>query len=299
MREMGIIACGLSEPEPETVPSWNFSAEKLASDVGPGEVPRAVPWNTLSQEQKTFQATKMAIHAAMVDRMDREIGRVLDQLEAIGAYRNTAIFFFSDNGASAEQIIRGDMHDPDAAPGSARSYLCLGPGWSTAANTPLRRHKSWVHEGGVSTPLIVHWPGGISTPGQLRHDVGHCIDFLPTVLELAGPTATEGPTLPKAPPLAGKSLVPALARDGTVQRDFLFFSHGGNHALRMGDWKLVSAKSDDNVWELYDLSTDRAESVDLSARHPDRVRQMETKWQELETQFRRQAESPTVGQGLP
>ncbi len=119
-------------------------------------------WKDLTEEQKRFQATKMAIHAAMIDRMDREIGRVLDQVKAMGAAENTVVFFVSDNGASAEQIIRGDMHDPSAAPGSAKSYLCLGPGWSSSANTPFRLHKSWVHEGGISSPLIVQWPAGIA-----------------------------------------------------------------------------------------------------------------------------------------
>ena len=291
LREAGIVNCNLSPPEPETIPHWNFPAERLLADIGPGEAPRAAPWNELSGEQQTFQATKMAIHAAMIDRMDREIGRVLDQLKAMGAYRNTVIFFLSDNGASAEQIIRGDMHDPAAPPGSAKSYLCLGPGWSTAANTPFRRHKSWVHEGGIATPLVVHWPQGISARGELRHDVGHVIDFVPTLLELASGKATDQHSGVDAPPLPGKSLVPAMARDGTVEREFLFFSHGGNQAVRAGDWKLVSPR-DDDAWELYDLSTDRCESVDLSARHPERARRLETLWNELDAKFRRQAESP-------
>jgi len=291
LREAGIVNCDLSQPEPETIPHWNFPAGRLLADIGPGEAPRAVPWNELSGEQRAFQATKMAIHAAMIDRMDREIGRVLDQLKAMGAYQNTAIFFLSDNGASAEQIIRGDMHDPAAPPGSAKSYLCLGPGWSTAANTPFRRHKSWVHEGGIATPLIVHWPEGISARGQLRHDLGHCIDFVPTVLELAGGKAAAEQSDVEAPPLPGKSLVPALARDGTVEREFLFFSHGGNQAVRVGNWKLVSAR-DDDAWQLYDLSIDRCESADLSARHPERARRLETLWKELDARFRRQAAKP-------
>jgi len=292
LREMGIVACDLSPREPDTVPSWNFSADKLFAAIGPGEAPRAIPWSELSQEQQTFQATKMAIHAAMVDRVDREIGRVLDQLKAMRAYENTVIFFLSDNGASAEQIIRGDNHDPAAPPGSAGSYLCLGPGWSTAANTPMRRHKSWVHEGGISTPLVVHWPDGIAARGELRHNVGHCIDFVPTVLELAGAKAADASGGADAPPLPGKSLAAAFVQDGSVRREFLFFSHGGNHALRAGDWKLVSARDDGDVWELYDLGADRSEMADQSAEHPKRAAQMEALWKELEATFRRQAESP-------
>jgi arylsulfatase len=290
LREAGIVDCELSPREPQTIPHWNFPAERLFTQIGRGEAPRAVAWNDLSDEQRAFQATKMAIHAAMVDRMDREIGRVIEQLEAMGAFENTVIFFLSDNGASAEQIIRGDMHDPAASPGSAESYLCLGPGWSTAANTPLRRHKSWVHEGGIATPLIVHWPRGISARGDLRHDVGHCIDFVPTALELAGTNATDGSDSGEAPPLPGRSLVPAFANDGSVERESVFFSHIGHRALRMGDWKLVAARGQDK-WALYNLRADRSELHDLADRQAERVRKMEATWKRLDARFRRSGES--------
>ena len=186
MRDFGIIDCALSNPDPKTIPSWNLAEDKLNRQIGLGEVGRAVPWKELSNQQKDFQATKMAIHAAMIDRMDREIGRVVDQLKAMGLFENTMILFVSDNGASAEQIIHGDGHDPASPPGSAKTYLCLGPGWSTAANTPLRLHKSWVHEGGIASPLIMHWSAGIRDRGQFRHTTGHFIDLLPTLLDLAG-----------------------------------------------------------------------------------------------------------------
>lgn len=291
LRQAGILDCELSAPEPETVPHWNFSAERLFADIGEGEAPNAVPWRDLSDEQRTFQATKMAIHAAMVDRMDRQIGRVLEQLRAMGAYQDTAVFFLSDNGASAEQIIRGDMHDTTAPAGSAKSYLCLGPGWSTAANTPFRRHKSWVHEGGIATPLIVHWPAGITARGQLRHDLGHCIDLVPTVLELAGSEKTRASEGGNAPPWPGRSLLPAMRGGPTIPREYLYFSHGGNRAICQGDWKLVSAR-DDEAWSLYDLGPDRSEMVDLSSQHPQRVRKMEATWNELDARYRRQAEAP-------
>ncbi|HIQ20867.1 MAG TPA: arylsulfatase [Planctomycetes bacterium] len=291
LRNMGIVHCALSEREPETVPHWNFPPQRLLREIGPGEAPRAVAWAELSEQQQEFQATKMAIHAAMVDRMDQEIGRVLGQLEAGRAIENTVIFFLSDNGASAEQIIRGDMHDPAAPPGSARSYLCLGPGWSTAANTPFRRHKSWVHEGGISTPLIVHWPRGITAGGRLRHAVGHCIDFVPTLLELAGAKPSETWNGAAVPPLPGRSLVPAFAEDRSIQRDFVYFHHGGNRALRTGDWKLVAGR-EAATWELHDLASDRCESVDLAAEQPDRVRRMADLWKRLDQQFRRVAGSP-------
>ena len=246
---------------------------------------------SLTDEQKTFQATKMAIHAAMIDRMDRETGRVLDQVKAMGAFENTVILFVSDNGTSAEQIIRGDKHDRTAAPGSGRSYLCLGPGWSSAGNAPFRLHKSWVHEGGISSPLIVHWPAGLTARHELRHDPCHFIDILPTVMDLAGAGEVSltwnGET---APPLPGKSLVPAFAKDGAVSRECLYFHHRKNRALRAGDWKLVAR--DEEPWELYDLKTDRCESKNLAEKQPDRIREMAARWQQLEDEFRRQAGPP-------
>ena len=265
-------------------PSGGPNVEKA---VGPGEVAYALPWESLTPEQQRFQATKMAIHAAMVDRLDREVGRVLAQVKKMGALDNTLVLFLADNGASAEILVRGDGHDPLAPAGSAGSYLCLGPGWSTVSNAPFRRHKIWVHEGGISTPLIVHWPAGIAARGQWRHDLGHVIDLVPTLLELAGDQPID-PTK-DAPPFPGRSLVPSFARDGAVQRDALFWHHQGNRALRIGDWKIVSARDDQNAWSLYDMATDRGESIDLAAEQPDRVRAMETQWQELEAEFRRQA----------
>ncbi len=292
LRAMGMVHCDLSPLEGEMIPSWNLPKEKLTEMIGPGEVDRAIPWTRLTEEQKRLQATKMAIHAAMIDRMDREIGRVLDQIKSMGALDDTLILFVSDNGASAEQIIRGDMNDPAATPGSARSYLCLGPGWSSAANTPFRLHKSWVHEGGISSPFIVHWPAGIPARGELRHTLCHFIDILPTVVELAAggkPSGQQG--RPAAPPLPGSSLVPAFAKDGAVTHEFLYFHHIDNRALRVGDWKLV-AKGKGVPWELYDLKIDRCEQRNLADRNPEKVREMSALWQRHEDRFREQAGPP-------
>jgi arylsulfatase len=183
-------------------------------------------------------------------------------------------------------MVRGDGHDRAAAPGSWQTFLCVGPGWASASNSPFRRQKVWVNEGGVSTPLIVHWPKGIAARGEVRRDVGHVIDFAPTVLDLAGGNAE----LPAgAPPLPGKSLAPAFARDGAVTREFVFFNHEGNRSLRMGDWKIVSAREDADVWELFDLGTDRCERVNLAARHPEKLKAMVEFWTRREEEFRRQA----------
>ena len=285
MRGMGIVDCGLSRLDTDVIPKWNLKPDKLTEKLGPGEVPRAVPWDTLTEEQKRFQATKMAVHAAMVYRMDREIGRLIEQLEAMGEFENTVILFVSDNGASAEQIVRGDGHDRGAPLGSAKTFACLGPGWSTASNTPFRLHKMWNHEGGIASPLIVHWPEGIAARGDVRHDPSHFIDIVPTVLELAGLEWKETYRGIPRPPTPGVSLVPAFARDGAVRHEFLWWCHAGNRAIRMGDWKLVSLGKGAG-WELYDMGRDRSEAANLIKQHPEIVRRLDAKWNETADHFR-------------
>jgi arylsulfatase len=286
MKKLGIVNCGLSKPDPDIVPPWNVSAEELREKIGPGEAARAVPWESLGEEQKQFQAMKMSLHAAMVHRIDLEIARVLEQVKAMKAFDDTLILFMSDNGASAEQLIRGDLHDRSAPPGSAKSFLCLGPGWSSAANTPLRLHKSWVHEGGISTPLIVHWPAGLQARGELRRTPGHLVDLLPTILEIAGGKRFETWEGKPVPAMPGRSLVPAFAADVSIARDFIYFQHSGNQAIRIGDWKLVSRGKE--PWELYDLRADRCEMNDLAARNPEKVAELSARWKALAEEYRLQ-----------
>ncbi|MCP5516311.1 MAG: arylsulfatase [Verrucomicrobiales bacterium] len=276
MTRMGLVHHTLPALEGEIGPPYDFP--KAIEALGPGEVNRPRPWAELSPEQRTFQTAKMAVHAAMVDRMDQEIGKVLAQLRAMDAFDNTLVFFLSDNGASAEIMVRGDGHDPQAPPGSAASYLCLGPGWSSAANTPLRRHKTWVHEGGISTPLIAHWPNGIRARGEWRRTPGHVIDLAPTILEVAGgrwPSTREGIAVPPPP---GRSLLTVFARDEGLPRESLWWLHEGNRALRAGNWKLV-ADARTGRWELYDLAADRGESRDLAAAMPAKVAELERRWE--------------------
>lgn len=278
-KKIGLHKTTLSALEPEVGPPYGFP--KAIERLGTGEVNRPLAWNTLTDEQKRFQATKMAIHAAMIDRIDQEVGRVIHQIKKMGDYENTLIFFASDNGASAEIMVRGGGHDPDAPMGSEKTYLCLGPGFSSASNTPFRRHKTWVHEGGISTPLIAHWPNGIKAKGELRHSPGHVIDIVPTILELAGvekPKSWKGAPIPKAP---GKSLVSSFSEDLTIPRESIWWMHAGNRAIRQDNFKLVAAKGD--PWELYDLSRDRAESNNLSNKMPDKAKALENSWNQ-ETQ---------------
>ena len=286
MKQMGIINCPLSGRDADIVPSWNLKPDQLKARIGPGEAARAVAWETLTQEQKRFQATKMAIHAAMITRMDLEIGRIIRQLKQMDAYQNTLILFASDNGASAEQIIRGDGHDPAAPMGSAKSYLCLGPGFSTLANTPFRLHKHWNHEGGISSPLIVHWPEGIRAKGELRHDPSHFIDIVPTVLEVAGGVRPETSDDIRGPESPGRSLVPAFARDGVVRHESLWWCHKGNRAIRMGDWKLAAKDGEKGKWELYHLKIDRCEMNNLASEYPEKVEQLAKRWEDIAQGFR-------------
>jgi arylsulfatase len=281
IQDLGIVAGRLSDVERGVGPPYEFP--DALKRLGLGEVNRPLPWAELTDAQRAFQATKMTLHAALVDRMDREIGRVLDQLRAMQALDDTLLCFFSDNGASAEIMIRDDGHDPSAEPGSAATHFCLGPGWSTVANTPFRRHKTWVHEGGIATPLIVHWPKGIAARGELRHNPGHVIDLLPTILEVTRarrPDTWEGRPVPGPP---GKSLVAAFDRDGTVGHADLWWEHEGNRAIRAGDWKLVAAKG--SPWELFDLATDRAETRDRAGDLPEKVRELAQRWQQRWDEF--------------
>ena len=276
MLDMGLVTGTLPPLDPTVWPEYNPSEAELREKIGPGEVGRAVSWDRLTDAQRQFQPLKMAIHAAMVHRMDREIGRVIAKLKADGTYDNTLIFFVSDNGASAEQIIRGDGNDRDASPGSAKSFLGLGPGWAAAANSPFRLYKSWTHEGGISTPLIVHWPSGIAARGELRDNPGHLIDLAPTIIELAGgqwPTTVGGQPVPPTP---GKSLVPAFTKDGAVTHDFFWWLHDDNRAIRIDDWKLVADHP--KPWELYNLSQDRAETLNQAAANPAKVNELEQQW---------------------
>jgi arylsulfatase len=306
-RKMGLVDTALSALEPEIGLPYHFP-DSIAQ-LGPGEINRPLPWDQLTDEQRRFQATKMAIHAAMVDRMDREIGRVLDQLRKMGALDNTVILFLSDNGASAEIMVRGCGHDPSLPMGSNKTYLCLGPGFSSAANTPFRRHKTWVNEGGISTPFIVHWPQGIAAKNELRTTPAHVIDIAPTVFDLAGAAAKTDPGTPAMP---GASLAQSFKGDGPPLHDALWFYHEGNWALRQGDWKIVhdigtrpfpwqrseTAANEGSIepdWKLYHLAADRAEQHDLAAQHPERVRKMARLWFQHRDQFIRDAKNSDEG----
>ena len=280
------------DADKETVPSWNLKGQDLLDTFGNGEVGPATGWDRLNKEQQTFQSEKMAIHAAMIDHMDRSIGLVIDQLKAMGEFENTVICFMSDNGASAEMMVsRNTTHDQHAKPGTYKSYLSIGPAWATAANTPFRLHKHYTHEGGIATPLIVHWPEGIHDKGGIRRTPGHVIDLLPTMLDLAGVKPLSELNGKPTWGIQGKSLVESFASDKNIERPFLFFEHSGHEALRNDDWKIVHKKG--GPWELYNIRGDRAENTNVAKEYPETLQQMIQAFKTFQNKGTR------MNQGLP
>lgn len=270
--------------------------------------PQAGDWE--SMETKAWEARCMEVYAAMISRMDAGIGRIVETLRQQGRLDNTLIFFLQDNGACAEPIGRQCppawrlegvqpmgpdelqtrivppmrtrdgrpvLGGPDVMPGPAGSYIAYGQAWANVSNTPFREYKHWVHEGGISTPLIAHWPAGIARRGELERQPGHLIDLMATCVDVAGaayPTEFHGNAIK---PLPGRSLVPAFSGQ-TIQRDAIYWEHEGNRAIRIGTWKLV-AKGPQGPWELYDMMADRSEMHDLAAQQPDRVKTMAQQWE--------------------
>jgi arylsulfatase len=243
---------------------------------------------------KQWDARAMATHAAMVDRMDQGVGRIVSALGETDELENTLILFLSDNGASPE-VYRNPGFDrpsqtrdgrritypPDKSvmPGSRETFFYIGPAWAEVANTPLRLWKSEMHEGGICTPLIAHWPAGMKAPpGSVTHQPGHVIDVMATCAEVAGTEYPSEFNRRKVTPLEGKSLTPTFTGGPRDGHPFLAWEHYGARAIRRGDWKLVARK--DRPWELYDLSKDRTELHDLAAAEPQRVRDMFKLWEQ-------------------
>ena len=312
LRQMGLIRAELA-PRPKRVPPPVVLTSPEFPDplsvLGAGETKLAPAWTDLTDEQQRFQATKMALHAAMVTAMDREIGRVVKQLRTMGILDDTVIFFASDNGACATVMVRGDGHDPDAPAGSATSYLCLGPGWANAANSPMRMHKVWTYEGGVATPLIAHWPAGIRNGGEIRRTPVHFVDVVPTLVELAGGKESDSRRNHAGPPLSGRSFATCFTKDTGLERASIFLSQPqdyrvitpeqdrmprsnerGFHGLVTERFKLV--KSHGSTWELYDLTDDRGEVSNLANAMPDKLRELAGRWSATSLQYQRDAVIP-------
>lgn len=232
-------------------------------------------WNTLSAAEQDRFDNLMSIYAACVSHMDKEVGVLVDALKKRGVLDNTLILFMSDNGGNAESGPNGRLEGSD--PGSADSTVFCGQSWATLENTPFRRYKHFNHEGGISTPLIVHWPDGFKAKNELRAEPGHVVDIMATVADVGGATYPKEFKGHAITPLEGKSLVPAFTGK-PVEHEAIFWEHEGNAAVREGDWKLVR-KGGNGAWELYNLKTDRTELHDLAAAQPEKAKALQAKWE--------------------
>ena len=236
-------------------------------------------WDQMRQSEQETWDLKMAVFAAMVDRIDYNVGRILTKLVELGVDNNTYVIFLSDNGASHEYPFALWKQTPEVTEyvrpltaDNPQSYVSYEYNWANVSNTPFRSFKHWEHEGGISTPFIVYAPGKIQ-PNTMQHTPAHIIDIQPTLLDLAGvkyPTQFNGnPLIPQA----GLSLKDALAGKPYAGHEAIFWEHQGNRAVRKGDWKIVSWYPQ-NTWELYNIKDDRTELHNLNATQPEKVREL-------------------------
>ncbi len=226
-------------------------------------------WKDASDEVRREFETEMAIYAAMIDRMDRNIGRVIDKLKQMDQYDDTLILFLSDNGGCHTTPVFKHLQ---GTPGGPNSFPCYGFMGAELSNVPFRKYKQFIHEGGISSPFIAHYPRLIKR-GRIERQVGHLIDIMPTLVELCGACYPETRKGKRIKPMPGISLVPALKGGRLNRKDPLYWEHVGNRGVRIGDWKLVAAKPD-LEWELYNLREDRTELNDLSEKFPEKKRQL-------------------------
>ena len=280
-------------------------------------------WDKLTPEKKAFETRRMEVYAAIVTRMDDNMGKLIAFLEKSGQLDNTLIFFLQDNGGCAENFLSegrkrmvelpnagsvepmtGDEFVPQMIPyknrkgqevwlgeglvlGADTTWGACGKGWANLSNVPFREYKHWVHEGGIATPLIVHWPAGIKAKGERRYQPSHVIDIMATLVDIAKvayPTKYHGNEIK---PMEGRSLVPTFDRANAVLDRALYWEHEGNRAIRLGKWKLVSKTGRGDwqpwpagPWELYDMEADRTEMHNLAATNPDLVAKMAAMYEE-------------------
>ena len=287
MRELGLLD-----------PKWKLS-------------PNVRSWTAIREENRAWFIRRMEVYAAMVDSMDQGIGRIVRALKRKGQFDNTLLLFFQDNGGCQEEFgSRGNVK-PDPAkpvklrpmkpgelqygmvpkvtrdgrpvrrgfgvmPGPADTYIAYGIEWANASNTPFREYKHFVHEGGISTPLIAHWPREIKRRGELEGQPGHLVDLMATCVDLGKADYPKEKDGRKIQPMEGTSLAPAFAGKDVGRTNPIYWEHEKNRAVRMGKWKLVSKRG--KPWELYDLEADRSELNDLSTAESERAEKMAEAW---------------------
>lgn len=270
MIRMGLVnrRWGLT-PRDEEVPAWNDAPNR------------------------EWEQRRMEVYAAQISRMDRNVGGILDAVRRSGREQDTLILFLADNGGCAEGMPTDRLNNnsakqtrdgrpirpgnaPSIMPGGEDTFASYGTCWANASNTPFRRYKHWVHEGGIATPLIARWPGGIARKGAITHEDGHVIDVMATCVDLAGARYPETVDGEKILPVEGRSLAPAFAGKKIARTDAFYWEHEGNRAVVDGKWKLVSRFP--YRWELYDLESDRCELYDLAGRDAARVERMVSRY---------------------
>jgi arylsulfatase A-like enzyme len=287
-------------------PARQKRLERLISSglLSPEAIPAPMVGDWAAQENKTWEAACMEVYAAMVDRMDQGIGKLTEQLKESGEFENTIILYLQDNGGCAEGAGRSSNLEqianvqyeplgrdgfqkqiwppmqtrdgravktgPEVLPGPADTFIGYGRNWANVSNTPFKEYKHWVHEGGISTPLIAHWPEGIKSQGSWNNTPTHLIDIMATLVEVAEANYPQEYEGNKIQPMQGISLAPAFNGNCIVRSNPIFWEHEGNRAVRKGRWKLV-AKGVEGEWELYDMDTDRTESTDLAQQRPEMV----------------------------
>ncbi|MBN2291110.1 MAG: arylsulfatase [Pirellulales bacterium] len=248
--------------------------------------PRVPAWKDV--KDKRWQARRMAVYAAQIDAMDQGIGRIVAALEKTGRLDNTLIMFLADNGGCDELLGENDPNrinyyayplgddflcgnNPQVDPGPRNTFASYGIGWANASNTPFRLYKKRIQEGGVSTPLVVHWPRVIKCGGELRHQVGHVVDLVPTCLDAAGIEYPGFCDKTQLVPPEGQSLLPAM-KGQTVTERTIYWEHIGNQGVRRGDWKLVRERG--KPWSLYNLAKDPVELEDLTKKNVSKVKEL-------------------------
>ncbi len=258
-------------------------------------------WN--EAEHPDWEQRRMEVYAAQIDRMDQGIGRILDALKECGRFENTLVIFLADNGGCAEGVgTNGErIYNPDRAsgheytrdgskkvrygnlpeiwPGPEDTYCSYGPAWANLSNTPFRKFKCWTHEGGISTPFVVHWPQGISAKNELRHTPAQLPDIMATLLDAAGASYPEEYNGNAIKPCEGHSMKPLFERDQAFGREVLYWEHMGNAAVRSGGWKIVRDFSGGTDWELYNIEADRSEVHDLADQEPAKLEELKALWQ--------------------
>jgi arylsulfatase A-like enzyme len=250
----------------------------LPADAEPSPRPESIPaWENLTEKVRDWESRRMAGYAALIDRVDQELARLVADLEKAGELENTLILFLSDNGACPydRQNIGMNLEPYDPA-----SRWTDSTGWAWARNTPFRFYKQNQFEGGIATPAIVHWPAGLKTaPGSITATPAHLVDVLPTIAELAGAAIPQSFPGREPSPLAGISLAPVFAGKDLGKRPPIHFLFDSDRALRDGDWKLVSYRG--GPWELYQMAEDRTELHDLAGKQPERVAEMAAEWHRM------------------